>query len=151
VNRILAVISLVTVVAYSDAAQDFRPTNSFVIDENKHYVYLVFDHMGKGPRFADDEPTTRIWFKLFNNCRIPIRVRTFGTPKGSLEGEVEVLHDVVRDEIGTTITSDVDPRRSAKGESKMPMGYVAEVSSVATIAPNDSLLFSIPTTHLNDS
>ena len=150
VNKILAAISLVIFVVSSTAAQDARSTNDFVIDENRQYVYLVFDHMGKGPRFADDELATRIWFRLVNNCRVPIRVRTFGTPKGSLDGEVGVLHDVVSDEMIET-TFDLDPPRSRKGERKMPVGYVAELSSAATIAPNDSLLFSVPTSHLNDS
>ena len=151
VNKILAAISLVIVIVPSGATQDVRSTNDFVIDLNKQYVYLLFDHMGKGPRFADDEPATRIWFKLVNNCRVLIRVRTFGTPKGSLDGEIGVLHNVVRDDETVGITSDLEPDRSTKGELKMPIGYVADVSSAATIAPNDSLLFSIPTTHLNDS
>lgn len=150
-SKILAAISLVIVVFSSSAAQNALSTNDFVIDENRQYVYLVFDHMGKGPRFADDEPATRIWFKLVNNCRVPIRVRTFGTPKGSVDGEVGVLHDVVKDDEMIEITSDLDPPRSRKVERKMPVGYVAELSSAATIAPNGSLLFSVPTTHLNDS
>lgn len=78
-------------------------------------------------------------------------MRTFGTPKGSLDGEVGVLHYVVRDEEGIKITSGLDTPRSRKGEGKMPVGYISELSSAATIAPNGSLLFSIPTTHLNDS
>ena len=151
VNKILAAISFALVLVLSSVAQDARSTNDFVIDENRQYVYLVFDHMGKGPRFADDEPATRIWFKLVNNCRVPIRVRTFGTPKGSLDGEIGVLHYVVRDDERMEITSDLDPTRSRKAEPKMPVGYVAEVSSAAAIAPNHSLLFSIPTTNLNDS
>jgi hypothetical protein len=149
VNRILAVTSLVIILVAFSAAQDARPKDDFVIDENREYVYLLFEHMGKGPRFADDEPATRIWFKLVNNCRIPISVRTFGTPKGSLDGEVGVLHDVVRDDMGITITSDLQPTRSTRSEPRMPIGYVADLSSVAVIAPNGSLLFSVPTTHLN--
>jgi hypothetical protein len=151
VDRILAATCLVIILVAFSAAQEATSKGDFVIDENRQYVYLLFDHMGKGPRFADGEPATRIWFKLVNNCRIPIRVRTFGTPKGSLDGEVGVLHDVVRDEKGITVTSDLEPTRNTKGEPKMPTGYVAEVSSAATIAPNDSLLFSVPTTHLNYS
>jgi len=149
VNRIVSATSVLIALVAVSVAQDVRSTDGFVIDQNRQYVYLLFDHMGKGPRFAEDEPATRIWFRLVNNCRVPIRVRTFGTPSGSLNGEVGVVHDVVRDEMGMTITSDLKPNQSTKADPKMPIGYVAEVSSAATIAPNDSLLFSIPTTHLN--
>jgi hypothetical protein len=151
VNRVLVAILLAIVTVAWSAGQDARSLNDFVIDENRYYVYLVFDHMGKGPRFADGEPATRIWFRLVNNCRVPIRVRTFGTPKGSIDGEVGVLHDVVRNNEMAKTTSDVDAPRSRKGEPKMPIGYVAEVSSAATIAPNDSILFSVPTTHLSET
>ena len=150
VNRIPVAIAFVVVLVASSAAQAAHSTNDFVIDKNRQYVYLVFHHIGKGPRFADSEPATRIWFKLVNNCRVSIRVRTFEPPKGSLEGEVGVLHDVARDVQMVRITSDLEPTRSTNREPKMPIGYVAEVSSTATIAPNASLLFSVPTTHLND-
>jgi hypothetical protein len=162
VKKILAVISVVIASVVCSTAQNAHSQNDFVIDENRPYVYLVFDHMGKGPRFTEDEPATRIWFKLVNNCRVPIRVRTFGAPKSdsdavrsfgtpNLGSEVGVLHDVVRDTEMLVITSDLDPRPTEKKLSKMPIGYVAELSSVATIAPSASLLFSVPTNHLGEN
>ena len=148
VNRIFAAtIPVIAFVAFS-AAQNAPSKDDFVINQNRAYVYLLFDHMGKGPRFTDDEPATRIWFKLVNNCRVPILVRTFGTPFGSLNGEVGVFHDVVRDKTGI-VTPDLQRTRSTESEQRMPSGYGVDLSSVADIAPNGSLLFSVPISHLN--
>lgn len=141
--------------AWGQSGRTSAPSSGFVIDENRPYVYLRFDHMGTGVRFSDDEPTTRVWLRFVNNCSVGIVLRTFGVPKGSLKDEVGVIHYVVQDEPILTVTSDIDPphdESSASPETaKMPTGYDAEVSSAARISPGNSLLFSIPVTHLSKS
>jgi hypothetical protein len=93
----------------------------FVIDDNRPYVYLTFDRMGKGVRFSDDEPPQRVWLHFVNDCRVGIVLRTFGVPEGSPKDEVGVMHDVAKDRKSkyklTLKTKSSEPRHQAK----MPM------------------------------
>lgn len=104
-------------------------------------------------RFSQGEPPTRIWLHLVNNCALAIRVNTSGVPDGSVQGEVGVLHEVVEEQPILTIYSDQDEHSPKKRDhvGKKPPGYDAELSSAATIAPGQSILFSIPTNHLSES
>ena len=131
----------------------------FIIDQNRPYVYLRFDHTGKGPKFYDDEPATRLWFRFVNNCRVGIVLRAFGVPEGSPKDEVGVMHEVVRDKVvrdGAEVlvftppaTSGPPRARDSQKQEQMPAGYDFHVSTAETIAPGESLLFSIPVTHLS--
>lgn len=146
-------------------AQKGQDTSSFLRDQNRPFVYLKFDHIGVGVHRAADEPTTRIWFQFVNNCTVPIRLRVYGVPNGSLPGEVGVMDDVVRDRPILTITADnstpeVDhefrPDNDAVRKTEplvpqrteMPSGYMSEVSGAVIVAPGGFVLFSVPTTHL---
>jgi len=77
--------------------QNSAPPTPFVIDQNRPYVYLRFDHMSAGERFSDDEPPKRVWFRFVNNCGVGVVLRTFGVPEGSPKDEVGVMHNVVKD------------------------------------------------------
>jgi hypothetical protein len=129
----------------------------FVIDENRPYVYLRFDHMGKGVKFSGDEPAQRVWLRFVNNCRVGIVLRTFGAPEGSPTDEVGVMHRVVRDEQFRIRDIESDPPAlngkdaEPRQEAKMPNGYDFDVSSAETVKPGKSLLFSVPVTHLSKS
>jgi hypothetical protein len=115
-------------------------SGKFVIDRDRPYVYLRFDHIGTGVPFSADEPPKRVWLWFVNNCRVAVLLRTFGVPHGSPEGEVGVIHDVVND------------RRTATTGSKsssMPIGYASEVSSSESVQPGQSILFSVPVIHLS--
>jgi len=125
----------------------------FLVNPDRPFVYLSFDRIGTGVRFGEGEPSTRIWLHLVNNCKLPIKVRTFGVPHGAAAGEVGLLHDVVEDQPILTISSDIDAQSDADQKSnsgKMPSGYQAELSSAAIIAPGKDILFSIPTNHIGD-
>ena len=113
-------------------------------------MYISFDHIGTGARLSQDEPSTRIWLHLVNNCQLAIEVRTSGVPEGALAGEVGLLHDVVENQPILTVSADTPPQSAEpKGNSrKMPSGYGAELSSATTIAPGKDILFSIPTNHI---
>ncbi len=127
----------------------------FIIDESRPYVYLRFDHMGAGVKFAVDEPPERVWFRFVNNCRVRISLSAFGAPDGSPKDEVGVMHDVVRDSADLILDVSNNPpapdaKRSDKDEeANMPTGYEFDVGSRVTIPPGKSVLFSIPVTHLS--
>jgi hypothetical protein len=72
-----------------------RGAKSFLIDEKRPFVYIEFDHIGPGAPWSPDEPASRIWLHLRNNCRVPIVVLANGVPDGSPKDEVGVMHDVV--------------------------------------------------------
>ena len=145
--------------AWGQSSRTSGLSSQFVIDENRPYVYLRFDHIGTGVRFSDGEPPNRVWFRFVNNCDMGIVLRTFGAPDGSLKDEVGVIHYVVKDEPILEVTSYIGngpPARNKKGSesretAKLPMGYDADLSSVEHISPGNSLLFSIPVTHLSKS
>lgn len=70
-------------------------SKTFRLDSRWPFVYLKFDHIGPGRRQADDEPSTRIWLRLVNNCRLPIVVRGGQGINGGAPGEI-VINNVVR-------------------------------------------------------
>src|SRR5690348_18420652 len=78
-------------------AQKANPTASleqagktFRLDPRWPFVYLKFDHIGAGKRLNNNEPSTRIWLHLVNNCRLPIVVRGGQPIDGGLQGEVSI-------------------------------------------------------------
>ncbi len=160
----------------SSVAQPKAPTpnlaRQFRVNQNRPYVYLQFDHVGKGNPFSEEEPSRRVWFRLVNNCRVPIVVRTFGVPDGYPDNEAGLFHDIVRNPESTTsgvvtvlprpVGSKIDeilhpaPERPIEPHGlnspqvePMPNGYDGDVSSTDTIPPGKALLFSVPVTHLN--
>lgn len=66
-----------------------------MIDENKPFVYVRFDHIGAGTQRDEDEPATRIWLRLVNNCRVPIVVTANGVPNESPKEEVGLRYWIV--------------------------------------------------------
>ena len=87
-------------IAFSVAEAQVQPgggniAEQFIFNKERAFTYLQFDHVGKGPRRNENEPAYRIWFRLVNNCRVPIVIRTSGVPDGSPEGEVGLFHKVV--------------------------------------------------------
>ncbi len=96
----------------AQTAQDDGHT--FLRDPANTFVFLKFDHLGTGVRRSESEPSTRIWLRFVNNTNIPIQLQAYGTPQGSLRGEVGVMDNVVLDPPMLTITSDIDPPARAK-------------------------------------
>ncbi len=143
--------------AWSQSTNQASALPGFVIDENRSYVYLGFDHVGKGVKFSDEEPAQRVWLRFVNNCRMGIVLRTFGAPEGSPKDEVGVMHRVVKDvqfwirdvepEPPALNAKDAEPRQ----EAKMPGGYDFDLALAKTVPPGKSLLFSVPVTHLSKS
>lgn len=154
---IRTVVLLCPLLALAQSNDQVQPLRGFVIDENRPYVYLLFDHVGKGLKFSDDEPTQRVWLRFVNNCEVGVVLRTFGVPEGSPKDEVGVMHDIVKDpqfwirgfkaEQPALNAKDAEPKQTVK----MPRGYYFDLASAETILPGESLLFSVPVNHLSKS
>jgi hypothetical protein len=155
-------VSMHSVGSANTRAQKASSESNFVLDENRPFVYIEFDHIGPGARRGEAEPLTRIWLRLKNNCKIPINVRANGVPDGSPAGEVGVMHDVVLDAPTLTITGYKSPneeesvpppdkKQTKKMAEQMPTGYMNEVGSRVTIMPGKEILFSIPINHVSES
>jgi hypothetical protein len=136
-----------------------RGAKNFLIDENRPFVYIEFDHTGRGAPWSPDEPPSRIWLHLRNNCRVPIVVLANGVPDDSPKDEVGVMHDVVATRVPPMVVQgkipSMDRPAAASTEDKnesvaeeMPRGYMIDVGSSVTIMPGKSILFSIPTNHI---
>jgi hypothetical protein len=124
--------------------QGSAPPTRFVIDENRPYVCLRFDQFGTSPRFSDDEPPKRVWFRFVNNCTVGIVLRTFGVPGGSQKEEIGVMHDIVKDEpqfrihgVGNGSPPLNTQSSESSQEAGIPMGYDFEVSSLESIPPGN--------------
>ena len=143
--------------AWSQSTNQASASPGFVIDENRPYVYLRFDHVGKGVRFSEGEPTQRVWLRFVNNCRAGIVLRTFAAPEGSPKDEVGVMHDVVKDVQFLIREIEMEPpaldaqSSEPHQEAKMPTGYNFDFSLAESIPPGKFLLFSVPVTHLSKS
>ena len=144
-------------------AQKIGPGKQVVIDENRPFVYIKFDHIGPGEQRSEDEPSSRIWLHLKNNCRIPIQVIANGVPDGSPRDEVGIQHEVVPNPpIRGLVTysfpvtpkplgvANPEQHTSTAEVEEMPRGYVIDVGSLVTIMPGKDILFSIPINHLSE-
>ncbi len=135
-------------------------TSLFVIDPNRPYVYLEFDHIGPGIPRDEGEPKTRVWLRLMNNCRVPIVVTENGTPDGSPKDERQIMYEVVPSivmgfgvpEFGPRAEDSKTKRRSDEpttaDSDRIPRGYMGDVGSRESVYPGKEILFSVPVNHL---
>ena len=143
-------------------SQKGRTASSFAIDPNRPYAYIKFDHIGDGLQRWESEPTSRIWLRLTNNCRLPITVSTYGVPDGSPKDEQGVMdmivaieplwgmpgYGILRD--GTMQPKNPKPLAKARPD-ELPHDYWFEVGSFQSIQPGKALLFSVPINHVQSS
>jgi hypothetical protein len=162
-TRVLSVLALLfCVVTTTLVAQGTKANKGFLIDVNRPFVYAKFDHIGPGVPRSVDEPNSRIWLRLTNNCRIPILVRANGVPDESPKDEVGLQYDVVsnpplRGMVSFSPSRKDEPQTGPNGETQesetkadeIPRGYMEEVSSLVTIGPGEDILFSMPVNHLS--
>lgn len=160
----LAFLVVLSVAATPLPSQSTKPLNKFLVDVNRPFVYLKFDHIGPGAPRTEDEPTSRIWVRLTNNCLIPITVRANGVPDESPKDEVGVQYDVVANpKTQGTSTLYLPPSATGKSENDksterqeqqgkaqgIPRGYLFHVASLIAIDPGEEILFSLPVNHLS--
>jgi hypothetical protein len=129
-----------------------------VIDENKPFVYVRFDHIGAGTQRDEDEPATRIWLRLVNNCRVPIVVTANGVPNESPKEEVGLRYWIVANPPMYGLTSYRDASGDHKADDSpnsdeqtaaMPRNDSMDVvASSVTIRPGEQILFSMPANHV---
>jgi len=154
--RSLSLIVFVSMVVAN--AQDQTP-RSFVLNEARPYVYIAFDHAGKRKPIGKGEDKQGLWLKFINNCRVPVTLGTFET--GTDDPGIGVFYDVVPLPVsgpwGVPGPLEEAPSKGApkpaedlsEPATKPPEGYYAEVGSVTTVAPGESVLFSVPSNHLS--
>ena len=150
----LACILLLTVTTmYAQA-----PDTSFVLDGTKPYVYLQFDHVGPRKPLHEGEPSTGLWLRIVDNCKVPISVRSSGVTTGDVG--IGIFDEIIPVQQGFTVQADsgqiplsTDERPTQKtadqSSAKMPEGYSAELSSGTRVLPGKSLLFSVPRNHVS--
>ncbi len=142
----LCVASLCTPAVLSPEPQ----TQSFLIDPSKDYVYLKFDHMGPRKPLPSDTTSQGLWLRLMDNCRVPIIVAIFDPGTG--DPGVGVFDEVVSAPVGHMafhFKGEARPKPAAKTKEKPPQGYsIPDTFSTTTIAPGESLLFSVPLNHV---
>lgn len=124
-----------------------KSTAPFLLDTNKPYVYLTFDHVGERTPVFEGESRQGVWLRFVNNCRIPVTIGSFDP--GNHDPGTGVLHEVVtipkRGSGG--IPASAETRSEDSG--KAPEGYTSEVYSRMTVQPGKSVLFSVPLEHLS--
>jgi hypothetical protein len=91
-----------------DASSSEQAGGIFRLDPRRPFVYLKFDHIGQGERHADNEPSTRVWLHLVNNCRLPIIVRGGQPIDGGAPGEISI-DSVVRPNLPIFTTISIPP------------------------------------------
>jgi hypothetical protein len=157
---LLPVFALATAALFS---QTTKANKGFVIDENKPFVYVHFDHIGPGVPRDEEEPATRIWLRLVNNCRVPIVITANGVPDKSPKEEVGLRYQIVANP--SVYGSGGAIYRHASGEKSgghkaddspdsdeqtavMPRNDLVDVASFISIGPGEQILFSMPVNHL---
>jgi hypothetical protein len=124
----------------------------FVIDQSKPYVYVKFDHAGRRSPLSQQEPSTGLWLRLVNNSRVPITLAIFDAGKDNRGvGVYDEIVAVPPSGVGYVDASGVS-HGFPVASGNVPKGYsLDEVSSSTSIAPGDSLLFSVPSNHVSES
>jgi hypothetical protein len=141
-------------VSSSLSLTDAKPkSQDFLIDPSKHYVYLMFDHVGDRQPLSRDETSKGLWLRLVNNCRIPIAVAIFDT--GTSGPGIGVYDEVVplatkgpTVHFGGLAKNPPELATPSKKEH-LPRGYsLPDTFSTATVSPGESLVFSVPRNHV---
>jgi hypothetical protein len=156
--RLLRVFSLAVSLCFASSSSQAQKTDdgsSFVIDAKRPYAYIKFDHIGKGMQRGKDEPTSRIWLRLTNNCKLPITIQTYGLLEGSPKDEQGVMDIIAAIEppkgmgYGMMRDGTVQPKPFVKARpDEMPHDYWFDVGSSQSVVPGTSLLFSVPINHV---
>jgi hypothetical protein len=166
-SRLMYLLPLLCVATVCAQTQKTHAVVDFVINRNRPFVYLKIDHVGQGEPRSEDEPDTRVWLRLTNNCRVPIIVRTFGVPEGSPKYEQGVMYEVVANPPvfggmqvympGPStphqphgVTEPKEQSAPTQTESdETPSGYMFHVGSFQSLAPGEQVLFSVPANHFD--
>jgi hypothetical protein len=116
-----------------------QTAQTFRLDPHWPLVYLKFDHIGQGTRINDQEPFTRIWLHLVNNCRLPVVVNGGGQVEGGLKGEMYVNNVVrlnPRNNVVVVLSSPVEPDSPALSTALTEPGQSLSHKNPAYVKPH---------------
>jgi hypothetical protein len=127
--------------------------SSFVIDKSQPFAYIVFDHIAKQkPQYAGDDPK-RLFLRVVNNCKIPIRFTVNNANPGP--GYI-VDHDVIpepepSEELSAVSLRDFMDEQSLRKSAlkQMPQGYSIHLGENQSVLPGQSLLINMPRNHVS--
>jgi hypothetical protein len=125
-----------------------RTEPQFVLNPDRAYLYIQFDHFGPGVPRNENEPPNRVWLRLVNNCTITVKVRVNGFPEGhEPPDEIALMDQVLPDppHLRTGSSTHPDSRSAAQGRTPS-LGYGSDVGSTEYVRAGQSILFSLPTT-----
>jgi hypothetical protein len=144
-GRLATVLTVVILALPQLAAQPSN--NGFLIDASMPFVQIIFDHAGNRRPLSEFEPPFGLWLRLKNNSRIPIRVVTF--QPGTSDPGVGVADEVMAIKSSEMVMRSPDEAgQSSTARITAGKGYSRDVGSPATIAPRESVLFSVPLNHV---
>jgi hypothetical protein len=103
--------------------------DGFVIDPTLPFVFIKFDHAGPRQAAIEGEGSDGIWFRIVNNCRVPITVETFDP--GTADPGVGINYAVV-------------PNPATPSGRPHPDGYSFHVVTSSVVGPGRNILFSLP-------
>ena len=155
------VLMVICVLCGSSGAQDAEMRNRFLLNVDRPFAYIKFDHIGPSTCREESESAPRIWLRLTNNCRIPITVDANGVCDGSPKDEVGVNYEVVRDHPVPGGFAEAAPLHEIESKPKqdrreanlkaeqVPPGTMSDVCSLVTVDPEQGILFSVPANTLS--
>jgi hypothetical protein len=151
-QRSLCLQAVLILVTMSIGHAQEKARLQFVLNPDRAYLYIQFDHFGPGASRSENEPRNRVWLRLVNNCAIPIEVRVNGFPEGHQPlDEVAINDEVIPDRPYLKIErSPMAGSMSVARERTPSPGYESEVSSSHPVLPGQTILFSLPTTQFAD-
>jgi hypothetical protein len=156
--------------AICPAAVGQQPASDFVLDPDKPYVYLQFDHVGPRISNREGEGNVGLWLRIVNNCRIPISVPAL-SPIPGIPGDIlfdEVATDPVTMRVwsedlsaasadapvGTPAggpSTEVSAKSAPAGvKNNPPRGYSGELYNMFRVLPGKDILFSVPISHVQN-
>ena len=117
----------------------------FIINPDRPYLYIQFDHFGPGTPENDSEAQDRVWLRLVNNCTVSIKIVVNGFPEGHKPADEVAIQNLVVEDPPPFIISDAPTGKDAKASKRPSLGYWADVGSPLYIRPGRGVLFSLPT------
>lgn len=149
-NVCLQAALILAAISIGNAQEKAEP--QFILNPNRAYLYIQYDHFGPGASRSGEEPPNRVWLRLVNNCKLSIKVRVNGFPEGHQPpDEVAIMDDVVPDRPYLKIEGSPksDSESLARKQTPSP-GYESEVGSYEYVRPGQDIFFSLPTTQFAD-
>jgi len=137
--KILILILLCLIPIVSSAQNDAKQScsDTYLLNTKCPSVYVSFERFGKRNPLYPGESNEGVWLRFHNNTKWNVTIKTLGTKEEY--GDFHTFYEI-----------DVVGRKRGKADSsEVPIGYrMGHISSVYTLKPGGSFLFSVPREHL---